>query len=642
MPSLFRPILGALGAGLLWLGASPAAAADILPCQEPAVAQSAYAEEQARIYRLVEGQAHHLRGLVKPWKGDPAMKLITDSKSGEHHIRPNATAAADFAFLYRFGPYDPAVVGCSRQELLANEIVPMLRYLAATHKTGTLKTDDGKAWGDAWQSAHWAYAFGTAAWWSWDGLPADLRESVRRVVAHEADRIEKTPPPYNLRFDSKSEENAWNSQILSIAAILLSDDPRRPGWEKALETWALSAYSRPADQQPGGANIFDDYTLENHGFVHPDYMGAWIMNAGNAVDYRYTGRKPLPAFFHNLPGVYEDQQWFLLPDAGYCYPNGQDWALFRNADWIPCHATALVEFEDSGARLQLQRALTTAEKMQARNADGAIYAPGENYFPSSQPHLGFWLAQAWLVLHAADHEISIAMVDRLGTKYFSDGKIILRRTPAAIHSVAWGTTIMAQVMPVAADHIVSPDSRNGIGRIFVQGKALPAKLKSVEVKTEADGFTVTMAVLHGDAVQADLVFTSRPDGQFQIDETLTALQEVTIDRIETLSFGILNNTNWVYETGQRTLVLDGQATEIAAGSGKTAEAEARQVGIGPLQFVSEKPLAVRYAGTKEVDRSRRTDMLILNSHPGQKRWAQGECLSKNTVVLSITPGVPAR
>lgn len=642
MNTLFRPIVGTLGACLLWLGTGPVSATEILPCQEPAVAQPAYADEQARIYRLIEGQAHHLRGLVKPWKGEATMKLITGSKSDEHHIRPNATAVADFAFLYHFGPYDPAVVGCSRQELLANEIIPMLRYLAATHKTGTLKTDDGKAWGNAWQSAHWAYAFGTAAWWSWNGLPADLQASVRQVVAHEADRIAKTPPPYNLRFDSKSEENAWNSQILSIAAILLADDPRRPGWEKALETWAFSAYCRPADQQPG-ANIFDDYTLENHGFVHPDYMGAWIMNAGNALDYRYTGRKPLPAFTHNLPGVYDAQKWFLLPDAGYCYPNGQDWALFRNADWIACHATALVEFQDLEALVHLRRGMETAEKMQARNADGAIYAPGENYFASSQPHLGFWLAQAWLVLHAADRELATpADVDRTGVKYFADGKIILRRTPAAIHSVAWGTTVMAEVMPIAQDHILSPDSRNGVGRITVAGKVLPVELKSVEVKPAADGFTVTMAVQHGDAIRADLVFTSRPDGKFQIDETLTALKEVTTDSIETLSFGILNNPNWVYETGKRTLRLDGQATELAAGSGKNVEAEARQASIGQLLFVSDKPLAVHYTAAKKADRSRYTDMLVLNSRPGQKHWAKEECLSKNTVVLSTTPGVPAR
>ena len=33
-------------------------------------------------------------------------------------------------------------------------IVPMMRYLVATHSTGRRVTSDGKPWGDAWQSAY--------------------------------------------------------------------------------------------------------------------------------------------------------------------------------------------------------------------------------------------------------------------------------------------------------------------------------------------------------------------------------------------------------------------------------------------------------------------------------------------------------
>jgi hypothetical protein len=639
MKTLVSVFVSALLGVLATAGCRTAPSSDILACRDPG--SSAYAAEQARLYRLVEGQVHHLRSLVKPWKNDPSMKLLTESRSDEHHIRPNTTAVADFAFLYRFGPYDPAVVGCTRQELLANEIVPMLRYLAATHKTGTLKTGDGKAWGDAWQSAHWAYGLGLAAWWSWDGLSAELRASVRQVVAHEADRIAGTKPPYNLRFDSKSEENAWNSQILSIAVILMPQDARRPGWEAALEKWTFSAYCRPADKQPGGANIFDDFTLENHGFVHPDYMGAWIMNSGNSIDYRLTGRKPLPAFTRNLPQIYENQKWFLLPDGGYCYPNGQDWAIFRNGDWMPCHATALADFHDPEALVQLRRALETVEKMQARHADGAIYAPGENYFPSSQPHLGLWLVQAWLALHCADRELAPATTDKLGVKYLPDGKLIVRRTPTAIHTVAWGTTIMAQAMPIQKDHIISPDSRNGIGRIIVKGNPLPVTLKSVEVKSAADSFVVTMTVLHGDLVQADLVFSSLPDGRFQIDETLTALKNGSCDRIETLSFGILNNPNWVYESGKRTLAFAGRSNSFRAGAGGVLVSNGTgDLTIGELGFSSGKPMTISYAAARKLDRSRYTDQLVLNWNSLPKAWAKGDQLSRNTI--AINPKEPSK
>jgi len=50
-----------------------------------------YQKEVARIYRLIEGQAHCLRGLIHAWKNDSSMLLITKSESGEHCIRLNAT-----------------------------------------------------------------------------------------------------------------------------------------------------------------------------------------------------------------------------------------------------------------------------------------------------------------------------------------------------------------------------------------------------------------------------------------------------------------------------------------------------------------------------------------------------------------------
>ena len=126
---------------------------------------------------------------------------------------------------------------------------------------------------------------GRGAWFLWSDLPDDLRESVRRVVAHEADRIAGSEPPHQLRSDAKAEENAWNSQILSVGVLLSPADVRRAGWEKAHQQWVLSSFLRPADEQNDalvdgrpvrepftGANLFDDFTLENHNLVHSDYQ----------------------------------------------------------------------------------------------------------------------------------------------------------------------------------------------------------------------------------------------------------------------------------------------------------------------------------------------------------------------------------
>jgi hypothetical protein len=606
-----------------------------------------YQSEKDRIYTLIEKQVHHLRGDLKSWKGDNSMKLITKSASGEHTIRPNATFAADMAFLYKFGNYDPQTVGISRKEMMENEIIPVIRYLVQTHKTGDLKTDDGKSWGDAWQSAHWTAALGTAAWWSWDDLPMDIREGVRKVVAHEADRIERTTPPHQVKLDSKSEENAWNSQVLSAALILMPADTRYAAWEKALQKWAFSSYLRSADaysqtivdklpvsQQFTGANIYDDFTLENHDIVHPDYLGAWIMNAGNDLDYLMSNRKPLESFLYNLPDVYNQQKKMLLPDAGYCYPSGQDWALFRNTDWMPSHATAVARFNDPEALYYLRASIETAEKMQARNADGAIYAPGENYFPSAQGHVGYWLAQSWLILHYAEKELRPEN-PKTGITYFNDGKILINRTSNAFHSVSWGEKIMIQLMPVAKDHVMSPDQRNGIGRISVNDTIQPVMLKSVDVIQADKGFTVKMVVAHGKYVEAIIDCTSDSNGHLNIQETLKAVKACTTDFVETLSFGILNNPNWVYETGARSLNMGTQHYSVKAGTGGTYQADTKTVEVDKLNFVLNEVSSISYKTAKKIEASRFTDMLVLNNIQGKHDWKEGEQISQRKLDLFV-------
>ncbi|MBV4359915.1 hypothetical protein [Pinibacter aurantiacus] len=606
-----------------------------------------YQQEKDRIYLLIEKQVHHLRGEIQNWKGDASMKLITKSGSGEAFIRPNAALAASLSFLYRFGKFDAAVVGLSKKEILQSEIIPMLRYMVRTHKVGDVKTDDGKAWGDAWQSALWAAMMGDAAWFVWDELPADIQTGARNVVAHEADRIANGRPPHQLKLDSKSEENAWNSLAISSALLLMPNDARYSKWEKALQNWAMSSYQRPADststaivdQMPvsaqfNGANIYDEFTLENHDIVHPDYMAAWIQNAENDVYYLLSGRKPFQAFLYNLPQIYNNQKRLFLPDGGYCYPNGQDWALFRNADWMPAHATAVARFNDPEAVYFLRAGLETAEKMQQRNQDGAIYAPGENYFASAQGHLSYWLAQAWLELQFAQKELQ-PVSQKTGVNYFPDGKILVNRTKNAFHSVSWGEKIMIQLMALAKDHIVSPDQRNGIGYITIDNKVQPVKLKSVKVKETKNSFVIDMVIEHGKYIQSVISCESNKNGQLIISEKLTALQDCVTDSVETLSFGILNNVNWVHEKGSRTLKLEQQEFNVKAASGQAYRAVAKSIKVDGLNFDLGTPGNVTYKAASKLKDSRYTDMLVLNVIQDKHEWKQGNVLSQNKVSITV-------
>ena len=636
----------------LWLFAAvqpvPGAAPPLpihLPTEAPAHVHAA----QNRIYQAALRQGHYLLGTVHPWEEDAALRLLTESRSAEHWIRPNAGAIEGFAFLHRFGPYDQKVTGVSRTELLRETIVPMMRYLVTTHVTGTRPTSDGKPWGDAWQSAHWTQMLGRGAWFVWSDLPEDLQEGVRRVVAHEADRIARSEPPHQLRSDTKAEENAWNSQVLSVAVLLLPADARRAGWEKAHQRWVLSSFLRPADAQNDtlvdgrpvreqftGANLFDDFTLENHNLVHPDYMTTFSLSLGCAPDFALTGRRMPEALLFNVAPIYENLKWMLLPDGGFVYPNGQDWELFRNPSWLGKHVLMAVWAHDSEAWTWVLRGLEVLEKMQARSTEGAVFHPGEYFFASTQHDLFRSLANAWLSMQLAG-EIRDAPRDRVGVRRWDSAKVILRRTPGAIHTVSWGAKIMAQCVPCRLDRVVSPHERNGIGHVLLAGGRVPLSLRvqRADVSEGTNGFEARLTVDHGEVVRAELTFCSEADGSFLIAEKLVALTNLTTAEIATGLVGILNNPHWIYEQGRRRVAVNGQSIEVASGCGQPWQWEtAGRIKVDDaFEIVSPQPLRAAYLAAKGAERGRVTDRLILNYLAGNRTWVSGAVISDYQAVI---------
>ena len=617
-------------------------------------AEGPQVEAASRIYRAAQGQARFLLGKLHEWDQGADRLLLTESRSLEHWIRPNTGTIEGLAFLYTFGPYDKNVVGRSRRELLEEAILPMMRYVVDTHVTGTQTTSDGKPWGNHWQSAHWTQMLARAAWWLWDDLPEELRTGVRRVTAHEADRIAAMRPPSQIKRDTKSEENAWNSQIFSVAMLLMPEDPRFAVWENAFQKWVLSSYLRPSDannqtvvdgrtvaEQFTGANIDEDYTLENHGFVHPDYMTAFGLSLGCEIDYRLTGRKSPEAMTFNVAGIYENLKWFVLPDGGYVYPNGQDWRLFRNPDWIRSHLLMACYAGDPDAWSLAMRSLEAIERMQARSSNGSIYLPEEFFFASTHSDLLRSLALSWLTIQTAD-PIRDEPTERLGVRRLDSGKIVLHRTPTAVHTFAWGARTMAQCVPCALDRIVSPHERNGIGFVRLKGakSPLPIRTESVDVQSDEDGFTADLVVVHGDGmIAAELHFRSQADGTWTMRERLTARKAVETQQIGTGLIGILNNPNWIYEKGRRVITLDGAARDVVALEGQTVSAEGvRTVDVDSVLTIEGKPsLQVHYEAATAPRRARVTDQLTLNWIDGPRIWTAGQAIAEWEATVRCTP-----
>src|SRR5262245_43974343 len=88
-----------------------AADSPVMPIRAPQANDPAAAAMQPRLYLAAEKQFHALLPQIHGWKEDPELRLITESKSGEHQIRPNTAMIEGMAILYRFGPYDEKVTG---------------------------------------------------------------------------------------------------------------------------------------------------------------------------------------------------------------------------------------------------------------------------------------------------------------------------------------------------------------------------------------------------------------------------------------------------------------------------------------------------------------------------------------------------
>jgi hypothetical protein len=619
---------------------------NVMPCIEPH-GKADLQGVDGRIYHIAQRLAHDLLGQVHPWQEDQSMLLMTESKSGEHWIRPNTGAVEGFCFLYRFGPYDEKIVGVSRADLLRKTILPMMRYLTATHVTGQRLTSDGRKWGDHWQSSFWTQMLGRGAWWIWADLPEDLRKDVRRVVVHEADRIAHTTPPHQIALDTKAEENAWNSRILEVAVLLMPNDPRRAEWDAAYQKWVVSSFLRPADEhgqkivdgrtvaeQFSGANIHDDFTLENHRIVHPDYMGCIGLSLGALVDYSMTGRKPPEAMFYNVCEIYENLKWFALPSGCHLYPNGQDWELFRcggNLGFI----MAVYAHDPDGWFLAC-RSLDTLEKMQNRFKSGVVYGPDESFFASIQTGMLGGFGAAWLALRTADH-IENAPRTRVGMLRLDSGKIILRRTDSAIHAFSWGRKLMAQCIPNQKDQLVSPHQLSGVGHVTLQGETEPLPLNpgSVEVTQGKDWFAARVALDHGEKVRAELGFRSNPDGSWTMREKLTALDDITTQEIATGLIGILNNPIWVYENGKRHIFIDGKEEVVPSLGGKSFDSnQCRDIGIDSLMKIhAQRPMQIRYIGATKQQRGRATDEMYLNFLGGEHSWRKGQTISEFEAVV---------
>src|SRR4051794_5185406 len=199
-----------------------------------------------RVEKILIQQARYLVSTLHPWDQDDRALLLTDGGSIEAQIRPNAHTAYGLAVLYRAAP-DEAFKDDFTRQIAHDKALSILRFLLPTHGAGEVKLKDGKLWHNQWQSALWAYSAGQACWLMWDDLDPQMRWLAARMICDEADRFLDLTPPMQIISDTKAEENAWDSQIISLAYCMFPNHPHHARYREAAIRWIINSYPTQAD-----------------------------------------------------------------------------------------------------------------------------------------------------------------------------------------------------------------------------------------------------------------------------------------------------------------------------------------------------------------------------------------------------------
>lgn len=544
---------------------------------------------------LILQQARYLVSELKPWGRDPRAALLplqSKTASSENGIRPGAHTAKGLALLVRLAP-DEVFPPAFPRTLARDRALALLRYLLRTHGASGEACADGKPWRDQWQSAYWAAMTGEAAWLLWDDLAPDERWLAGRMICDEADRFVGVTPPINLVTDTKAEENAWNSAVVSLAFNMFPRHPHHAAWQETSIRWIASSFAtqgdaartdlvdgKPLKEWVAGANLYDDFTLENHSRVHPDYMACTYLLTSQLPMYAWGGNAPPAALNLNVEAIVAIIKRLATPEGSVIYPNGQDWGLHRNVDWLEYYAMAAVVYHDRQAATLMRRSLDTVLRMAARRPNGPVYLPEETKLASDQHMVLEYAAHVYALMAQLGEGPEPVPDTQLwrelsGSHIFPSGKFGVMRTKDSIATFSWGAQVMGSVLPLRDDLLLTPEGRGLIGYVGLEGVRAEVPLTTqVAVASLAAGFGVSGVISRGGGiVEQRFGFLALPDGRAIYVDVATLTGTTRPSHLDLGTLGVLNDPHWPLHDGSRTLAHQ-DGTRVFTATGARSEAPA--------------------------------------------------------------------
>ena len=342
-----------------------------------------------------------------------AFRANSALQSNEDGVRTNADLSMVCAFLVRYAQGRVGLPAGITWAQLDSMAIRSLRFAYSTHKAVRLnRCADGRYWGSTsakdrqWESSLWAMSVAYSAFFQWQRLTPDERDCVHRLLRAECQYELERDVPTGYEGDTKAEENGWEACVLAAALGLFPDDEQAPQWFERLRLFAINSYSHPADATDTtvvdpdydgqrvcdlyrGANLYDDYTLQNHNYFHTSYQNVVIQELGEAalalalMQQDPQQRQPilsaeLPsprwhtrALTHNCQPVMDHVlKWLAQPDGELAMPNGNDWSMWLY-DQLTSYTTMACLLGDRDALMLERQAYAQIRRRQLTTPDGS-------------------------------------------------------------------------------------------------------------------------------------------------------------------------------------------------------------------------------------------------------------------------------
>jgi hypothetical protein len=209
--------------------------------------------------------------------------------------------------------------------------------------------------------------------------------------------------------------------------------------------------------------------------------------------------------------------------------------------------------------------------MAARTApNGAALLPEEYRRPVSQAMTLEWNTQAYLLMAERGEGAEPVPEPELwaalsGKHVFENGKFAMLRTPHSVATFSWGRQVMGMVLPLRGDLLISPNARSLIGQAeFAAEKGDPVVAQRVELSPDPKLLGVAGILSRYGKLEQRFGFLALPDGRTVYVDilALTGAERPTAVNLGTL--GILNDANWPYHDGTRTVSFEGGSRTFAA------------------------------------------------------------------------------